>query len=83
MKTLEESINRVVVCDSVSDELQKLRLIYTFLSQISDVSYEEGIQFIGRWNVRYFEAAILTLGESIDSIEEIIHPEEVGTNLAH
>ena len=72
MKASEKTVNHVIVCDSISEELQKLNLIYTFLSQISDVSHEEGIQFIGRWNVKYFNAAMATLGESIDNIEEII-----------
>jgi hypothetical protein len=72
MKVLDRIVNYVEVCDSISEELYKLNLVYTFLSQISDVSHEEGVQYIGRWNVKYFNSAMATLGETIENIEEII-----------
>jgi len=64
--------SQVEICDSISNEIKKLQMVYTFLSQISDVSHEEKIGFIGRWNIEYFEASIATLGETIENMKEII-----------
>ena len=72
MKKSEAALNQVMISDTVSSELHKLRLVYIFLSEITDTSHEEGVQFIGRWNTEFLDAAVLTLGESIDNIEEVI-----------
>lgn len=80
MKTSETTVNEIVICDSVSVELHKLRLLQTFLSQVIDTSLEDGVQFIGRWNVSYFDSAVMALMDTIDNIEEIIHPQKDGTN---
>jgi len=72
MRVSTDVMSQVEICDSISEEVKKLQLIYTFLSQISDVSHAEGVQFIGNWNVEYFEASLGTLGETIENIKEII-----------
>ena len=51
MKASTDVMSQVEICDSISNEIKKLQMVYTFLSQISDVCHEEKIQFIGRWNI--------------------------------
>ena len=72
MKASTNIMSQVQICDSISEEVKKLQLVYTFLSQISDVSHAEGVQFIGNWNIEYFNASLATLGETIENMKEII-----------
>ena len=72
MRVLKEARNEAQICDSMSEEVKKLQLIFTFLSQISEVCHQDGVQFIGNWNIEYFHASLGTLGQTIENIKEII-----------
>lgn len=59
------------ITDEVVRQLDSLKMVHAFLSEVLENCHEEGIEMVGNWSVNYLGAAVGTIANFIERVDKI------------